>query len=278
MIQNKKKMGYLFWLTVMAAIALAGLTIYQAYDKVESDNIAIKERKNAEDERNRADLARQETKFAQDKSAKYLNDLKNANEKIQILNEQSLRKADEIIRKNEEVIKSQTETIRSVTGFGTPIAVAGRSGVKDGHFYILNKGNYNLKNLTVNIYDFSNGLKAHLKNNSLLKSTLDENLIGTGSIVTLAPYSTLIVDGAFDFSQFKAFEIRMNSDHAEFREFFICQFNESRGLIEHFYYKLYEIDRLTLEWHLIEQEPKNSNKDDLFEKYFILHSYQFLVK
>lgn len=278
MIQNFKKMGYLFWLTVLAAIVLGGLTIYQAYDKVQSDKDALRERETAETERNRADQARQETKHAQDKSEKYLNDLKKANEKIQIINEQSLRKADQIIKKNEEVIKTQTETIRSVTGFGLPIAAAGRSGDKNGNFYVINKGDYNLKNLTVTIYDFSNGLKAHLKNNTLSNKTFEENRLGNASTVTLAPYQTMIVPGIFDFSQFKAFEIRMYTDHGEFREFFIGQFNKSSGLIEHYYYKLYEIDRLTSEWRIMEQKPENNNKDDLFEKYFIMHSYMLIIK
>jgi len=309
MIQKKeKKMGYLFWLTVLAAIVLGGLTVYQAYDKVKSDNDAFEERETAKLERNRADQAREEAKYAQNKSEKYLNDLKNANEKIQIineksllkadyiikknqevintqndlkkanekiqiLNEQSLIKSDQIIKKNEEVIKAQTETIRSITGFGQPQALAGKTGDKDGNFFVMNMGDYNLKNLTVSIYDWTDGLKAHLKDNTFSNKILQKNLFETASITTLGPYQNLILSRKFDHSQFKAFEIRMVTDHSEFREFYISQHNnKDNKLRTRISWKLYEIDRLSSKWTLL-QEIKNNNEDALFEKYFIMHSY-----
>jgi len=273
MLQKLKNMGYLFWLTVVAAIALGGLTIYQAYDKVQSDNDAIQEKKTAEQERNRADKARQETKTAQDKSEKYLNDLKDANNKIENLNQQSLNKADEIIKKNEEVIRAQAEAIRSITGFGLPVAAAARYNDKDGAFLIINKGEYNLKNLSVTIYDFTDGLKTHLKNNVMPVKLMDSHILATSSIVTLAPYQVLSIPQIFDFAQFKAFEIRMYTDHGEFREFFISQYDEKSGLISHYYYKLYEIDRLTTKWKLMEQKPEDNSRDGVFEKYFIMENY-----
>ena len=271
-------MGYLFWLTVLASFVLAGLTIYQAYDKVQSDNDAIREKHIANEERVRADKARQETKVSQDKAEEYLNNLKLANEKIQVLNKEALIKADEIINKNEKVIKAQTETIRSVTGYGVPIAVAGRSNNKDGGFFVLNRGNYNLKNLTVTIYDFTDGLKTHLKDNVMSSKKLEEHLFSTASIVTLAPSVSFIVPGFFDFNDLKAFEIRITTDHGEFREFFICEFDNVNGVIKQYYYKLYEIDRLTLKFHHLEQMPKDNSMDHLFEKYFIMHNYMLEVK
>lgn len=278
-MSNKlKSMGYLFWLTVLAAIVLGGLTIYQAYDKVQSDKDAIQERKTAEQERSRADQARQEIKIAQDKSEKYLSELKEANSKIENLNQQSLIKSDEIIQKNEEVIKVQTETIRSITGFGLPIAIAGRSKEKDGHFYIFNKGDYNLKNLSVTIYDFTDGLKTHLKNNVISASLMDNHILATSYMVTLAPYQNLSIPQIFDFSQFKACEIRMYTDHGEFREFFVCQFDEASGLISHYYYKLYEINRLNSKWKLMEQKPNDNSRDSIFEKYFIMENYMMSVQ
>lgn len=266
-------MGYLFWLTVLAAFVLAGLTIYQAYDKVQSDNDAIQEKKTADQERKRADEARKETKISQDKAEKYLNSLKEANEKIQKLNYESLHKADEIIRKNEEVIKAQTETIRSVTGFGTPIAVVGRQSGNNGSFYVVNNGNYNFKNLNIDIFDFSDDLKSHLKDNKLSNDLMQKHLLGKESVVNLPPNQTLQGSHFFDINQFKAFEVRIYTDHGEFREFFISKFNKSNGLAEHYYYKLFEIDRSTMEWHLIEQKPQNNSMDALFEKYFIMHNY-----
>lgn len=275
MLQKLKNMGYLFWLTVGAAIFLGGLTIFQAYDKVQSDQDAIKERKTAEQERIRADLARQEAKTSQENADKYFDDLKEANSIIQNLNKQSLTKSDEIIQKSEEVIKTQAETIRSITGFGTPLAIAGRTKDNNGVFYILNTGNYNIKNLSVNVYDFSNGLKdsLNLEENTISSQLLETHIVATTFNVTLPPSRTLTMSGFFQFAKFKAFEIRMSADHGEFREFYISEFDSKSGLITKLYYKLYEIDRLTFKWKLLDQKPKDSSKDELFEKYFILTNY-----
>lgn len=232
----------------------------------------------AEAERLRAEEARKETEIVQKTSAKYLEELREANAKIQKMNEEALSKSDEIINNNQEVIAIQNETIKSVTGFGYPLATPANINENEGKLYVFNPGIYNLKNLTVTIYDFSTGLKSNIINNSILWDLLNNYALDNITANTLPPSGVTQGSRSFILDRLYAFEVRMSTDHGEFKQFIIYKYDKNLEYVTHYFFKLFEVDRVSRKFKLIQQEPKENFPEALFDSYFVMHNYSVHTK
>lgn len=262
----------LFGLTILVALALAGLTIYQAWDKVQSD-------KTAERERNNAIAARLEAKQAQDKADSYFNSLQNAQAKIQSMNEASLSKSDSIIESNQKLIDAQSETLKQVNGYGFLELLIFHSDNLETRFGLHNTSNYTIRDISIEIIEFTKELRQKYKNGSFKKSDLDEKTLDHFSLPYLKSNKVQVMALPPNENEVRAFSFAIDCRHATFRQFCIIQ-NNPETKLNRYWYKLYQIHSDT-DWQLIDQNKEINSKntfevEKLFDEYFVIGNYKIV--
>lgn len=261
----------LFILTIIVAVGLGGLTVFQAWDKLKSDKIA-------DDERTAADSARAEARVAQKRADDYFKKLGEAQAKIEELNKISLKKADDIITKNEQLIQAQSETIKQVLGDGIVKILVGNSANNEPRFALENTGNYTARDIRINATEFTPELRAKFQSGSFKRSDLAQNHIPIPDFPYLKAKQAEVFKISGNDSNQRAYQFSIYCQHATFMQYIVL-YKDQHDQKWYSYFKLYQV--VNNEWILLQESASNNGPAGqsyvhLFDKYFIIGPYTII--
>ncbi len=258
----------LFYLTIIVALALSGLTVFQAWDKMKSDRIA-------DEERIAADSARADAREAQKRADSYFEKLEAAQAKIEELNKISLAKADEIIAKNDNLIQSQAETLKQVVGDGIVRIRTIKSANGEPRFAIENTGNYTAREIKIDATEFTPQLRAKFQDGCFKRSDLAKNHIEVPDFQYLKSKQIEVFKITGNNATQRAFQFCIFCQHGTFMQYIIHDKDPNDG-IWYSYFKLYQV--INNEWVLLDESESNEGPairsyNHLFSKYFVIGPY-----
>lgn len=259
----------IFFITIVVALALSGLSIFQAWDKMQSD-------KTAEKERAAADTARNESRESQNRANLYFEKLQAAQDTIEKLNKISLKKADKIIDKNNELIRAQAETLKQVLGDGIVRIKIFKGANDEPRFGLENTGNYTARDIKINLTEFTAELKNKFQDGAFNRSDLAQNNLSLPDFPYLKRKQIEVFKISGNNANQRAYEFSIHCQHASFMQYIIMD-KDTEDLKWYVYFKLYQI--VDGKWILLDEnksnnDPNNEYQNSLFKKYFVIGPYK----